>query len=78
MPPLVGRVLEPSVAGISVAGDSGWSDITMPGVAGLPRKFTSPDGDGRGDAFRSGAMDVAFARPGTDGAISESCLVRSS
>lgn len=69
MPPLVGRVLEPSVVGMSVAGDSGWSDITMPGVSGLAGKLISPVGEGRGDAFRSGAMDVAFARPGTGGAM---------
>jgi hypothetical protein len=45
MPPFVGRVLEPSVAGMSVAGDWGLSETTMPGGENV-----SPVGDGSGEA----------------------------
>lgn len=62
MPPFVGRVLEPSVAGISVSGDCGFSDITMPGDVN-PELLTSLMGDGSGEALRSGAIWVVSARP---------------
>lgn len=51
----MGLVLEPSVAGISVAGEAGLEETTMPGVVndGLAISLI---GDGRGDAAaRSGA-----------------------
>jgi hypothetical protein len=54
MPPFVGRVLEPSVAGMRVAGDLGLSETTMPGGENV-----SPVGDGSGEAWRSDAMFVA-------------------
>jgi hypothetical protein len=72
MPPAVGRVLEPSVAGISVAGASGWAETTRPGgvKTALVGLLISLVGDGRGEALRSGAICVASAR-GMGGATLE-------
>jgi hypothetical protein len=54
IPPFVGRVLDPSVAGISVAGDCGWSDTTMLGDESP--WLSSSVGEGSVEAWRSGAI----------------------
>jgi hypothetical protein len=70
IPPFVGRVLDPSVAGMRVTGDVGLSEITMPGV-GRPEVPVSVIGVNNGVSPRSGASTVASASPEDGGAALE-------
>jgi hypothetical protein len=70
IPPFVGRVLEPSVAGIKVTGDCGLSETTTVGV-GRPELPIPVIGVASGVSPRSSARTVASARPEDGGAALE-------